>query len=53
MGGSFLYLRGTWQGHGTARERVCPRQDYDTLVRVAGKDMEQGVGVGQGQGTEF
>ena len=36
MGGSFLYLRGTTQGRGTARERVCPRQDYEALVRVAG-----------------
>ena len=35
MGGSFLYLLGTLQGHGAVRKRVCPRQDYDASVRVA------------------
>ena len=36
MGGSFIYLLGTSQGCGVARKRACPRQDYDTSVRVAG-----------------
>ena len=34
MGGSFLYLRGTSQGRGAARKRVCLRRDYNA-VRVA------------------
>ena len=35
MGGLFLYLLGTSQGHGAARKRACLRWDYDASVRVA------------------
>ena len=44
MGGSFLYLRGTLQGRGVARKRVCPRRDYDASVRVAGIGHRAGGG---------
>ena len=35
MEGSFLYLQGTLQGRSTVKKGVCPRRDYDALVRVA------------------
>ena len=52
MGGSFIYLQRTTQGRSAARERVCPRWDYEALVRVAGQGHRAGK-VGQGRDMEF